>query len=303
MSPKKVRMKTVKEELATLAREVEVSLQRCLKNRTIPSGLLEAMEYSLLDGGKRLRPALCLCFAEAFGLPRDRVMGFACGLECIHTYSLIHDDLPAMDDDDLRRGRPSNHKAYGEATAILTGDALLTEAFGLMSATVVTVPAERVVTALAQATRAAGAQGMVGGQVLDMEYTGKAGVELEELRIMHAMKTGALIQVSCVTGAILAGAREEDLVRVRDYGAHLGVAFQIADDILDEVGDEAELGKPVGSDREQGKNTYPALVGLVESRRLAEEHAARAQAALAPYSGQRVTLLRDLVKYVVERTS
>ena len=172
-----------------------------------------------------------------------------------------------------------------------------------MAAAVKTVPAERVVAALAQAVRAAGAQGMVGGQVLDMEYTGKAGVGLEELRAMHAMKTGALIRASCVTGATLAGAGEKDLLRVGEYGANLGVAFQIADDILDEVGDEAELGKPVGSDREQGKNTYPALVGLAGSRRLAEEHAARAQAALAPYFGQRVTLLRDLVKYVVERTS
>ncbi len=296
---------TVKEQLATVAAEVDVYVKERfgarMRERGVPEGLLTAMEYSLLAGGKRLRPALCLSFGELFGAERARIMPFAAGFELIHTYSLIHDDLPAMDDDDLRRGRPSNHKVFGEACAILAGDALLTEAFGCMGRTWPGVPADLVLPALAEAARAAGAAGMVGGQVLDMEYTAKQGLSLSELSRMQVLKTGALLTASCVCGAILAGAGEEGVARAREYGEAVGAAFQIVDDILDEVGDAATLGKPVGSDREQGKNTYPSMIGLDESRRLAEERSAAAVAALAPYTGPAADFLRELARYIVVR--
>lgn len=296
---------TVKERLAVVAGEVEVYLRERfgarMRERGVPENLLAAMEYSLLAGGKRLRPVLCLVFAELFDADRARVMPFAAGFEIIHTYSLIHDDLPAMDDDDLRRGRPSNHKVFGEAGAILAGDALLTEAFGCMGRVWPGVAAELVLPALAEAAKAAGAAGMVGGQVLDMEYTAREGVTLAELARMQALKTGALLTASCVCGAILAGAGEEGVARAREYGEAVGAAFQIVDDILDEIGDAATLGKPVGSDREQGKNTYPSLIGLDESRRLAEERVAAAIAAIEPYAGEAAEFLRDLARYIVVR--
>ena len=296
---------TVKERLAVMAGEVEVYLRERfgvrMRERGVPENLLAAMEYSLLAGGKRLRPVLCLVFAELFDAERARVMPFAAGFEIIHTYSLIHDDLPAMDDDDLRRGRPSNHKVFGEAGAILAGDALLTEAFGCMGRVWPGVAAELVLPALAEAAKAAGAAGMVGGQVLDMDYTAREGVTLAELARMQALKTGALLTASCVCGAILAGAGEEGAARAREYGEAVGAAFQIVDDILDEIGDAATLGKPVGSDREQGKNTYPSMIGLDESRRLAEERVAAAIAAIEPYAGDAAEFLRDLARYIVVR--
>ncbi|MGE4299359.1 MAG: polyprenyl synthetase family protein [Desulfovibrionaceae bacterium] len=298
---------TLKKTLAGLGGEIEAWLAGSLKDRHIPAGLLEAMDYSLLGGGKRLRPALCLTFAELFGLPRAQAMPFAASLEMIHTYSLIHDDLPAMDDDDLRRGRPSNHKMFGEALAILAGDGLLTEAFVTMAATAAglggAVPADRVLAALAEAGCAAGAAGMVGGQALDMAFTGRDDVDLDALRHMHALKTGALLRTACLTGAILGGASDADLARVADYGANVGSAFQIVDDILDEVGDEAQLGKPVGSDREQGKVTYPSLLGIDASRRMAEDRVTAALAALEPYVGPQADFLRGLARYIVDRVS
>ena len=296
---------TVKERLAAQAAEVEVYIRERfgarMRERGVPEGLLAAMEYSLMAGGKRLRPCLCLSFAELFGASRASVMPFAAGFELIHTYSLIHDDLPAMDDDDLRRGRPSNHKVFGEAGAILAGDGLLTEAFGCMSRTWPAIAAELGLPALAEAARAAGAAGMVGGQMLDMEFTARQGISLAELAHMQALKTGALITSSCVCGAILAGAAEDGVARAREYGEAVGAAFQIVDDILDEVGDEATIGKPVGSDREQGKTTYPSLVGLDESRRLAGERVDAALAAIACFAGPAAEFLRDLARYIVVR--
>ena len=299
----------VKAALAQRAAEVEAYLADCLQCRDIPERLLSSMEYSLHAGGKRLRPVLLLSFARLYaglgsGLGR-RIMPFAGALELIHTYSLIHDDLPAMDNDDLRRGKPSNHKQFDEATAILAGDGLLTEAFSLMLTCMGegAVPAERVARATHAVAVAAGAGGMVGGQALDMEYTAKPGVSLEELRCMHAMKTGALITVSCVAGAVLAGASLVDVRRAREYGCAVGQAFQIADDILDVTGDTATLGKPAGSDERQGKTTYPALLGLAESRRLANECAAAAVASLEPYAGPEADFLRALALYIVERVN
>lgn len=291
----------LKEALAKRADPVKDYLRGCLKGRSITCKLLESMEYSLGAGGKRIRPVLCVATAELFGQPEDSVLPFAGGLELIHTYSLVHDDLPAMDDDDLRRGKPSNHKMFGEAMAILAGDGLLTEAFALMAETAGSLPAANVARAIGEVARAAGPAGMVGGQALDMMYTGQEGVTLTQLQDMHARKTGALIVCSCVSGAILADAGDADVERIREYGRHVGAAFQIADDILDVVGDEQALGKPVGSDEGQGKNTYPSMLGLEKSRELALERADQAVESIAPYTGAAADFLRNLARYVVER--
>lgn len=293
-------MTTVKDEVLAQAKTVESYLAQCLKGQDIPGGLLAAMEYSLLAGGKRVRPILCLTWAGLGGLPTEAAMPFAAALELIHTYSLVHDDLPAMDNDDLRRGKPTNHVVHGEATAILAGDGLLTEAFGLMCRA--QVPAGRVVAALGHAARAAGAAGMVGGQVLDMEYTGRAGVSLQELQHMHALKTGALLTTACVCGALLAG-DDALAARAEAYGRAVGKAFQIVDDILDVVGDEKTIGKPVGSDEREGKNTYPSLVGLDESRRLAAAEADAAVASLDGLDTPQADFLRRLARYIVERVN
>lgn len=293
--------KAFKNELIQAGARVEEFLGRALRERGIPAELLAAMEYSLLAGGKRVRPVLCLSSASLLGLAPEAALPFACGLELIHTYSLIHDDLPAMDDDDLRRGKPSSHKQFGEALAILAGDGLLTEAFTLMAEAGASVPAQRVLAALAEVARSAGGAGMVGGQVLDMACTGRSDVPLDQLQRMHALKTGALITCACASGALLAGAGDADVARMREYGAAVGMAFQIVDDILDETGDEASLGKPVGSDREQGKTTYPALLGLDRSRELAAEQVERAVASLAPFSGPDAVFLADLARYILHR--
>ncbi|EMG38892.1 farnesyl-diphosphate synthase [Desulfocurvibacter africanus PCS] len=293
----------IKEELLVSAKHVEGYLRTCLHGRGVPARLLASMEYSLLAGGKRLRPVLCLKWASLCGLDMQKAMPFAASLELIHTYSLIHDDLPAMDNDDLRRGKPSNHKQFDEATAILAGDGLLTEAFSLMAQTAGSLPAERVVCAIKAVAAAAGAGGMVGGQALDMEYTGKAGISLDQLQTMHAMKTGALIRVACLSGAMLAGSEASVLEKASTYGAAIGVAFQIADDILDVVGNEQEIGKPVGSDEQAGKNTYPSLVGLAESHRLARLYVDRAVECLEEYSTSEADFLRELAFYIVERVS
>lgn len=287
--------------LKSRGREVETYLSACLDGRPMPPRLKESMLYSLQAGGKRLRPVLCLSCAALCGLEPLKALPFAAAIEMIHTYSLIHDDLPAMDDDDLRRGKPSNHKAFDEATAILAGDGLLTDAFVIMCRA--PVPPDRLLRAVAELALAAGASGMVGGQEWDMIYTGRSQVSLEELRGMHAMKTGALLRASCVCGGLLAGADDKALRAISDFGSSLGVAFQIADDILDVVADTATLGKPAGSDAEQGKNTYPSLVGLEKSRELARAQADAAQAALAGFAGPEADFLRALADYTVNRAA
>ncbi len=289
-----------KQRLELYRREVESFLEQCLDARRMPATLYESMRYSLLAGGKRVRPVLCLVWAELLGGDRQAVLPFASGLECIHTYSLVHDDLPAMDDDDLRRGKPSNHKQFGEAMAILAGDGLLTHAFELMLHA--DLPAERLVRAAGLVAGAAGASGMIGGQVTDIQLTGSGATNVEDLRAMHGMKTGALLQVACTSGAVLAGAIEEDIQRAATYGGALGLAFQVADDILDVVGDEAALGKPVGSDQGADKVTYPALMGLDKSKSLGQEMVAQAQEALQGKSGPQADFLSDLVQYVMDRT-
>lgn len=292
-----------KSVLKTEADAVENYLSTCLNNRNIPQRLQAAMEYSLLAGGKRLRPVLCLAVAAMLGAKKEHIMPFASAIEYIHSYSLIHDDLPAMDDDDLRRGKPSNHKAFDEATAILAGDGLLTEAFVLMTETAQHISAPSVLSAVNTVAVAAGSGGMVGGQQLDMDFTGRDDVSLEELQTMHAMKTGALIRCSCECGAILGGASAEEQQCIRTYGANIGAAFQIVDDILDETGTEEELGKPVGSDLEQGKNTYPSMLGIEKSRELAQERVDTAIEQLTAFDGAEALFLRKLAQYIIDRVS
>ncbi len=285
--------------LAARGAAVEQYLAHCLNDRGIPPRLQAAMEYSLMAGGKRLRPVLCQTCACLCGADAATVLPFAASIEMIHTYSLIHDDLPAMDNDDLRRGKPSNHKAFDEATAILAGDALLTDAFAFMLS--LPLPAADLARAAACVAGAAGSAGMVGGQMLDMEYTGRHDVTLDQLRGMHSLKTGALLRASCVSGALLTGAQADRVDAISRYGAALGVAFQIADDILDVTADTATLGKPAGSDVEQGKNTYPALVGLEKSRELAQAQADAAVEAVRIFNGPEAEFLRALATYVVSR--
>ena len=301
----------LKKQLKDDAARLEIFLADCLGSLPgLPTGLRAAMDYSLLAGGKRLRPVLCLTFARAFAEKRepvcpsitDAVLPFAAAIECIHTYSLIHDDLPAMDDDDMRRGRPSNHKQFDEATAILAGDALVTDAFAFMAFSGKLLPAERVLAGIACMANAAGGPGMVGGQYLDMQYTLAKTATLKQLRGMHAMKTGALITASCLTGAILGGADAEEQQTVAAYGRALGAAFQIMDDVLDIIGDAAVLGKPIGSDAANEKPTYPSLLGLEQSRALAREEADKAVASL-PDAGSQTAFLHALARYVVERNS
>lgn len=264
---------------------------------------IESMRYSLFVGGKRIRPILCLAAAAAVdsdAATQRRALPVACALECIHTYSLIHDDLPAMDDDELRRGKPTNHTIFGEAAAILAGDGLLTFAFDLLSSPVsaaIDDPARiRIIQTIA---RAAGPLGMVGGQSLDMIYEGEK-VGYEALRNIHRSKTGALITASVVSGAIIAGANEAQETALKTYGDHIGLAFQIVDDLLDIEATTEQLGKPAGSDIKSDKVTYPSLFGRETSKTMAREAVQEALTALAPFDRQ-AEPLRILANYIVER--
>jgi len=261
----------------------------------------EAMHYSLFAGGKRLRPILFLAGAEAVGGQAQDYLPAACALECIHTYSLIHDDLPAMDDDDLRRGRPTCHRAFDEATAILAGDGLLTLAFELLTHPdlCAKVPAERLLRVIHLIAKAAGIEGMVGGQMADLLAEGRE-VSPEELDFIHAHKTGALLTASVQAGAIAAGAETPQEEALKHYGQAIGQAFQIVDDLLDILGDEEVMGKPVGSDEAKGKATYPALYGVEASRAKAVALVEEALAALEIFD-DRAEPLRDIARYIVER--
>jgi geranylgeranyl diphosphate synthase type II len=279
---------------------VEEALDRCLPPVTeTPGRLHEAIRYSMLAPGKRLRPILVLASAEAVGGKPETVLPTACALECIHVFSLIHDDLPCMDNDDYRRGRLTNHKVYGEAMALLAGDALLALAFELIAGNAATVPPDRVVAVMKLIARGSGTWGMVGGQVADIESEGK-DITPETLRYIHAHKTGALLTASSLAGALLCGADQAQQEALRRYGASIGLAFQIADDILDIVGDEAKIGKPVGSDQKQDKATYPKLYGLEESRRRMQAESAAAAAALDGF-GAAAEPLRAIARFIVER--
>ncbi len=268
---------------------------------TEPPVIFKSARYSVFAGGKRIRPILCIGAAEAVGGPIDAVMPAACALELIHTYSLIHDDLPAMDDDDTRRGKPTSHKVFGEAVAILAGDALLTDAFRLIAGRtpVGAVRAETLLQVIQEVALAAGWFGMVGGQVVDIESEGKATDE-KTLSFIHTRKTGALITVSLRAGALLGGADADALDALTEYGRHVGLAFQIADDILNVEGDAKALGKGTGSDRSRGKLTYPALVGVETSKRVAAELVEKAVEDLRAFD-ERAEPLRRIAQFIVER--
>jgi geranylgeranyl diphosphate synthase, type II len=286
------------------ASAVEAALDRATSpdaHPVAPDHLLEAMRYSLLGGGKRLRPIMLIAAAEMFGAARSAVMPAACALECIHTYSLVHDDLPCMDDDDFRRGKPTNHRLFGEANAILAGDALLTLAFELLGgqAEQPGIESGRVARVIREVAAAAGASGMVGGQVEDLAFAARP-VDPAALERIHRMKTGALFRASLRAGALLAGGGEADLALLDRYAGHFGLAFQIQDDVLDVAGDRARLGKSTGSDEKNRKSTYVSLYGLQEARERALHEAAAAGAALAPF-GERAAVLQALAAYVADR--
>jgi geranylgeranyl diphosphate synthase, type II len=282
---------------------VDAALERFLPGEDVqPLTVHRAMRYSVLAGGKRLRPILVIAGAEAVGAPPATVMPTACALEMIHTYSLIHDDLPAMDDDDYRRGRLTNHKVFGDAVAILAGDALLTLAFKLVADNAALVSDARVVCdVVAAIAEACGTFGMVGGQVVDIESEGKA-ITPETLEYIHRHKTAALLRGSLWVGARLGGADAAALAAIDDAGQSLGLAFQIVDDILDVEGSLEALGKTAGSDARKQKATYPALHGLEVSRREARRLIEEAKSRLAVF-GDRATPIRALADFVVERKS
>ncbi len=285
--------------LKSTAQEVNQALKTFLPEG-LPEILHESMAYSVNAGGKRLRPVLVLWTAELLGGVKEQVMPIACALELLHTYSLIHDDLPCMDDDDLRRGMPTNHKVYGETIALLAGDALLTRAFEVIAkASEAGANPADVLKVVKEVGEAAGSLGMVGGQVVDILSEGKE-IDLETLKYIHAHKTGALFRACIRSGAIMSGASTDDLNRLTAFAEDLGLVFQITDDILDVVGDEAKLGKPVGSDQNHAKATYPALVGLERSRKLAEESCQRAKNGLTVY-GEKGELFSQLLDYICER--
>ncbi len=267
------------------ARLTEQALEACttFENDASFHTVVDAMRYSLLQGGKRIRPTMLLEFFALCGGEKERALPFAAALECIHTYSLIHDDLPCMDDDDLRRGKPSCHRAFDEATALLAGDGLLTLAFET-AANAPDLPPQRVVSALSLLARRAGVVGMIGGQVIDLQSEGK-DISLERVTEMYARKTGALLCAAAEIGCLLAGATPEQLAAARQYAEAVGLAFQIVDDLLDAEGDTATLGKPVGSDEKNEKSTYVRLVGVPAAKRTVGELTANAKAALAAFSG------------------
>jgi len=257
------------------------------------------MRYSLLAGGKRLRPVLCLAACELAGAPTDLALPTAVALEMVHTMSLIHDDLPAMDNDDLRRGRPTSHKMFGEAIAILAGDALLTRAFEMVALRSPGVEPQRLLAVLGELSRAAGAPGLVGGQVVDLDSEGK-DVDLTTLEYIHLHKTGALLRACVVCGALVGGAAENLLEALRVYARGIGLAFQIIDDILDVTASSEVLGKTAGKDLMADKTTYPKLLGLEESRKRAEVLVIEAKGALAPWSTRAQPLLA-LADYITSR--
>ncbi|HGY5532395.1 MAG: geranylgeranyl diphosphate synthase CrtE [Prochlorococcus sp.] len=264
-----------------------------------PEQLREAMRYSLLAGGKRLRPILCLAACELAGGDSEQALSTAVALEMIHTMSLIHDDLPAMDNDDLRRGRPTNHKVYGDAVAILAGDALLTRSFEMVALRSPGVAPERLLKVVGELSVVAGAPGLVGGQVVDLECEGKQ-VDLDTLEFIHLHKTGALLSACVICGALIGGAEEDLIDALRIYARGIGLAFQIIDDILDVTASSDVLGKTAGKDLIADKTTYPKLLGLEESRRRAELLVSEAKAALEPWTASAAPLLA-LADYITSR--
>lgn len=266
-----------------------------------PEKIYEAMRYSLLAGGKRLRPILCLAACELAGGTVQMAMPTACALEMIHTMSLIHDDLPAMDNDDYRRGKLTNHKVYGEDMAILAGDGLLAYAFEFIAAQTQDVPAQRVLQVIARLGRAVGAAGLVGGQVVDLESEGRADIKEETLTFIHTHKTGALLEACVVCGGILAGVTNSQLEAFSSYAQNIGLAFQIIDDILDITATQEELGKTAGKDLEAQKATYPSLWGIEASQAKAQQLVEAAKSKLTPFGEKAIPLLA-IADFITART-
>ncbi|WP_408954642.1 polyprenyl synthetase family protein [Natroniella sp. ANB-PHB2] len=287
----------IKEFILTKGKVINEALNECLEEAK-PERLHQAMRYSVLAGGKRLRPILTLVAAKLVGEEEKKILPAACALELIHNYSLIHDDLPCMDDDDFRRGKKTNHKVFGQGMAVLAGDALLTYAFELL-AEIDDLPAERVLLATKKLAKAAGKQGMVGGQAADILAEGKE-VDKEELEYIHTHKTGALLEAAVSIGAILGGATRQELAALQDYAQGIGLAFQIVDDVLDIEGDAEKIGKDVGSDLESDKATFPAVYGLERSKEMASENCQRAKEAVSIF-GEQAEILRKLADYIIER--
>ncbi len=271
-----------KEQFDCYLSQINAALPHYLPKKDCPQGeVIEAMEYSLLGSGKRIRAILTLVFCELCGGKAVDALPFAASVEMIHAYSLVHDDLPCMDDDDLRRGKPSCHTKYGESTALLAGDALLTLAFDTLLNKNHTgnIPSDRIILASRELSYAAGAEGMVGGQVIDLASEGTV-ITPELLATLDSLKTGALIRAAAVMGCIVAGAPSEIADRARTYAGHIGLAFQIVDDILDVTADQEELGKPIGSDKELEKSTYVSLYGLEQSREMVRDLVLKADLAI-----------------------
>jgi len=312
MMVKTVTASLLADRLQAAAVRTEARLVRALADAALPgegtrpARLMAAMRHGSLDGGKRLRPFLVLESAALFGVTPDAAVTAAAAVECVHCYSLVHDDLPAMDNDQLRRGRPTVHVAYGEATAILAGDALLTLAFDLLAGEDAHADARVRIALVGALARAAGLGGMVGGQMLDLAAEGRfadgrpLALELAQIRELQAMKTGALLAVSLEFGALLGGADAVERAALAAYGRALGVAFQIADDILDLEGSSHEVGKAVGKDAGAGKATLVAALGRVEAGRILAQLVAEARAALAPF-GARGAVLADAADFVAAR--
>lgn len=281
--------------------QVEARLQSLVPAQPGPlEQVMESMRYSLFAGGKRLRPILLMAAADAVGADGQRFLQSACALEMIHTYSLIHDDLPAMDDDDYRRGRLTNHKVFGEGMAVLAGDGLLTLAFETLLSQPGVTP-DVLVRVTREVAQAAGPAGMVGGQAIDLGSEGQQPSP-EVMKLMHRLKTGALFRASLRAGAMLGGGSDEDVQGLTDYAEQFGLAFQITDDILDVTGTEAALGKPIGSDEKNNKATYVSVYSLPEARRMAQEAVTDAVAALGRF-GDRAWVLRSLAEYLLTRDS
>ncbi len=292
----------VKREITDKVRLIDEALDKYLPGpEETPAVVHQAMRYSVFAGGKRIRPVLFLASAEAVGGDSLKLLPAACALEMIHTYSLIHDDLPAMDNDDYRRGKPTNHKIYGEAMAVLAGDALLTLAFGQIAETWTegNLSPKVVVEVIRELSFASGSQGMIGGQVVDIQSENKT-VDKDILTYIHSHKTGALFRASVRTGALMGGCSRRQLERLTDYAENLGLAFQITDDILDIEGDSEKMGNTAGSDLRKKKCTYPALYGMDEAKRLAAVSVGKAVTALDNF-GSKADVLRYIACYLLER--
>lgn len=290
----------IKETISAYAKKVESELYQYMPESNIhQKTVCDAMKYSIEAGGKRLRPVIMLMCAKMLGVSERNVMPFACALEMIHTYSLIHDDLPAMDNDDLRRGKPTNHKVFGEAMAILAGDALLNYAVETVSCAEYEVAPERVLKALSELYKASGIYGMIGGQVIDIESEGK-DISIDDLKRIHLLKTGALIRAAGRIPCVLSDADSKKLAAVTAYCDNLGVAFQILDDLLDVYGNSSELGKNTGSDIANNKTTYVTIFGKEEAENLVRKHTEIATESIAVF-GEAANELTELAWYLTQR--